>query len=65
MSDKPLRDYREWLREKAWPFAKRQREGADSVLPHLEEFLEQSKQLGTRQKDKDRGKKPDSDKPHH
>lgn len=62
MSDKPLRDYREWLRQKVWPFAKRQREGAapDSVLPHLEEFAEQSSQ---RQKVKD--KKPDSDKPHH
>lgn len=63
MSDKPLRDYREWLRQKAWPFAKRQREGADSVLPHLEEFTEQSTQSGRREKVKN--KKPDSDKPHH
>jgi hypothetical protein len=64
MSDKPLRDYREWLRQKVWPFAKRQREGApDSVLPHLEEFSEQSSQFGQRQKAK--VKKPDSDKPHH
>lgn len=62
MSDKPLRDYREWLRQRVWPFAKRQRqEGADSVLPHLEEFLEQSKQDGTRQ---DKAKKPGTDKPH-
>jgi hypothetical protein len=58
MSDKPLRDYREWLRQKVWPFAKRQREGApDSILPHLEEFAEQRPKV--------KNKKPDSDKPHH
>ena len=67
-SDKPSRTYREWLRQKAWPFQKREREreGADSVMPHLEEFLdERSKLLGKRTEDKDKEKKSDPDKPRH
>ena len=66
-SDKPSRKYSEWLRQKAWPFPKRDRarEGADSVLPHLEEFVEQSKLLSQRQDEKDQKAKPDRDKPRH
>ena len=73
-SDKPARNYREWLRRKAWPFRKseREREGADSVMPHLQEFLdEQSKLLGKRPEDRDREtrdkekEKPDTGKPRH
>ena len=45
MNDKPGRDYKEWLRNNAWPFFKRGREGADSIMPHLQEFLEQSRLL--------------------
>lgn len=63
-SDKPSRNYREWLRQKRWPFQKRERdrEGADSIMPHLEEFLEQAKLLGKRTEDPDREKRHDSDK---
>ncbi len=72
-SNKPTRNYREWLRQKAWPFQKREREreGADSVMPHLEEFLdEQSKLLGRRSEDSDRETKEKvkdnkADKPRH
>lgn len=60
MSDKPA-SYREWFRQKVWPHPKRVSEGADSVLPHLEEFLEQPDLQQKRQSEK--GKKPDSDKP--
>jgi hypothetical protein len=67
-SDKPARNYREWLRQKAWPFTKRERarEGADSIMPHLEEFLEQARLLGKRSEDgKVKEKKTDPDKPRH
>lgn len=67
-SDKPARTrYGEWLRQKGWPFAKRDRarEGSDSVLPHLEEFVEQSKLLSQRQDCKDQKDKPERDKPRH
>lgn len=66
MSDKPGRNYREWLRKNAWPFVKRDREGADSIMPHLQEFLDQSKLLGKRQDDEtDRERKSERDKPRH
>ncbi len=61
-SDKPSRTYREWLRQKGWPFQKRERETGDSVLPHLEEFQEESRLLGKRGNDKDRERKVDVDK---
>jgi hypothetical protein len=66
-SDKPSRSYREWLRQNAWPFHKHRREGADNVMPHLQEFLEQSKLLrkSTEDKEKEKGKKTDVDKPRH
>ena len=67
-SDKPARTkYSEWLRQKGWPFAKRDRarEGCDSVLPHLEEFVEQSKLLSQRQEDKGQKPNPERDKPRH
>jgi hypothetical protein len=63
-SDKPSGTYSEWLRRKVWSFTKRERdrEGADSVMPHLEEFQEQSKLLGKRVEDKDRERRLPSDK---
>ncbi len=61
-SDKPSRTYREWLRQKAWPFHKQQRETGDSILPHVEEFQDQSRLLGKRVEDKDREPKVDVDK---
>lgn len=65
-SDKPSK-YREWLRQKGWPFPKRERdrEGADSVMPHLQEFLEQSRLFGKRRQDKDKETKTAPDKPRH
>lgn len=66
-SEKPSRDYREWLRKKAWPFRKPEREAGDSILPHVEEFQEQSRLLGKRDEDRDREHKVDVDreKPPH
>lgn len=63
-SDKPSRTYREWLRRKVWPFQKRgsDREGADSVMPHLEEFWEQATLLGKRGEDPQKEKRADTDK---
>jgi hypothetical protein len=66
MSDKPARDYKEWLRNKAWPFGKRAREGADSIMPHLQEFLDQARLLGKRPDDEaEKEKKTDRDNPRH
>ena len=68
MSDKPARDYKEWLRNKAWPFSKRarDREGSDSVMPHLQEFLEQARLLGRRPDDEAaKEKKSERDNPRH
>ena len=66
MSDKPGRNYREWLRNNAWPFVKRDREGGDSIMPHLQEFLDQSKLLGkSPDQDTGREKKSERDKPRH
>lgn len=65
--EKPSRIHREWLRLTAWPFQKRPREGADSVMPHLEEFREQATLLGKRPVDQNRESKssPDREKPPH
>jgi hypothetical protein len=68
MSDKPARDYKEWLRNKAWPFSKRarEREGADSIMPHLQEFLDQAKLLGKRPDDEaEKEQKSERDDPRH
>jgi len=71
MSDKPARDYKEWLRNKAWPFSKRarerEREGGDSIMPHLQEFLDQARLLGKRPDDvePEKEKKSDRDNPRH
>jgi len=66
MSDKPARDYKEWLRNKAWPFSKRPREGGDSIMPHLQEFLDQARLLGKRPDDEpEKEKKSERDKPRH
>jgi hypothetical protein len=62
MSDKPSRHNSEWLRQKLWPFPRRTSEGADSVLPHEEEFLEQSGHLGKRQESDE---KPGRDRSKH
>ena len=62
MSDKPSDHYREWLRRKVWPFPKRVSEGADSVLPHVQEFLDSSKLAGKKEKTEE---KPDVEKPGH
>lgn len=62
MSDRPSRPGSEWLRQKVWPFPKRASEGADSVLPHVEEFLDQPMELGKRQT---KQKTVSSDKPSH
>ena len=66
-SDKPGRNYKEWLRNNAWPFMKqREREGADSIMPHLQEFMDESKLLGKRRDEEtDKEKKSDRDKPRH
>jgi hypothetical protein len=61
-SDKPSRTYREWLRQKAWPFKKQQRETGDSILTHVEEFQEEARLLGKRVEDKNREPKVDVDK---
>jgi hypothetical protein len=66
MSDKPGHHYKEWLRKNAWPFLKREREGADSVMPHLQEYLEQSRLLRKRDEEPaDRERKSERDKPRH
>jgi hypothetical protein len=66
MNDKPGRDYKEWLRNNAWPFFKRGREGADSIMPHLQEFLEQSRLLPKRGDDESqKEKKSERDNPRH
>jgi hypothetical protein len=66
MSDKPGKNYKEWLRKNAWPFFKREREGADSIMPHLQEFLDQSKSLRKRGDDEtDREKKSERENPRH
>ena len=68
MSDKPARDYKEWLRNKAWPFGKRarDREGGDSIMPHLQEFLDQARLLGKRPDDEaEKEKKSERDNPRH
>jgi hypothetical protein len=73
MSDKPGRDYKEWMRKKGWPFTKkrdpeREREGAESILPHVQEFQDQAKLLGKHEdeeKDIDKVKTEESDKPRH
>jgi hypothetical protein len=74
MSDKPGRDYKEWLRKKGWPFKKREpdrereREGAESIMPHVQEYLDQAKLLGRHEdeeKDIDKDKSADPDKPRH
>lgn len=63
-NDKPGRNYKEWLRNNAWPFMKRERETGDSIMPHLQEFQDQSKLLGKRQED-GREKKTEKDSPRH
>jgi hypothetical protein len=68
MSDKPARDYKEWLRNKAWPFSKRarDREGSDSIMPHLQEFLDQARLLGRRPDDEaEKERKSERDNPRH
>jgi hypothetical protein len=68
MNDKPGRNYREWLRQKAWPFPKRarEREGGDSIMPHLQEFLDQAKLWGKQEdEEKDKESKVERDKPWH
>ena len=66
MSDKPGKDYKEWLRKNAWPFYKRGREGADSVMPHLQEFMEQSRLLRKRgDEEPEREKKSERENPRH
>jgi hypothetical protein len=62
MSEKPNHQ-RDWLRQKLWPFPRRASEGEDSVLPHLQEFLDSSiveggKPPAPREEKKDRGDKP-------
>ena len=65
-TDKPTRTYKEWLRKNAWPFVKREREGADSIMPHLQEFQDESKLLGKRHDEEtDKEKKGERDKPRH
>ena len=68
MNDKPGRNYREWLRQKAWPFPKRgrEREEGDSIMPHLQEFLDQARLWGKPEdEEKDKESKVESDKPRH
>jgi hypothetical protein len=66
MSDKPGRNYKEWLRKNAWPFFKREREGADSIMPHLQEFMDQSKALRKRGDETgDKEKKSERENPRH
>ena len=68
MSDKPGRNYKEWLRQKAWPFPKRgrEREEGDSIMPHLQEFLDQSRLWGRQEdEEKDKESKVERDKPWH
>jgi hypothetical protein len=66
MNDKPGRHYKEWPRNNAWPFFKREREGADSIMPHLQEFLDQSRLLRKRGDDESqKEKKSERDNPRH
>jgi hypothetical protein len=61
MSHKP-NTHREWLRQKLWPFPRRVSEGEDSVLPHVEEFMDSSivpgKPPAPREEKRDRDDKP-------
>ena len=44
----------------------REREGADSIMPHLQEFQDESKLLGKRHDEEtDKEKKGERDKPRH
>lgn len=62
MSDHPSRNHREWLRHRLWPFPRRTSEGADSVLPHVEEFFGQDPHRGKRQETHE---KPGRETPKH
>jgi hypothetical protein len=61
MSQNPNR-HKEWWRQKVWPFPKRVSEGADSILPHVEEFLDQSKRLKDKEQEATQ-EKPGREKP--
>lgn len=61
MSHQPTRT-REWLRQKIRPWPRRTSEGADSVLPHQEEFYEQP-DSGRIQRLPQEARQPNTDKP--